>query len=85
MIGWDIGLFFLLVFFFGLDAKAEEQVQTTLKKLIVFNGFANEEYILIYTYGFWLEKNEVNKLSHMQKSCTPTAPCSVKLPYGKLT
>ena len=45
MIGWDIGLFL-----FGLDAKAEEQVQTTLKKLIVFNGFANEEYIYIYRY-----------------------------------
>jgi hypothetical protein len=44
-------VFFACVFF-GLDAKAEEQVQTTLKKLIVFNGFANEEYILIYTYGF---------------------------------
>jgi hypothetical protein len=44
--------------------------------MIVFYGFANEEYI--YTYGLWSETDKVIKLSHMQKSCTPTVPCSEK-------
>ena len=37
-----------VLFFIGFwMPKQKSKVQTTLKKLIVFNGFANEEYIYI--------------------------------------
>jgi len=40
-----------VLFFIGFwMPKQKSKVQTTLKKLIVFNGFANEEYIYIIYY-----------------------------------
>ena len=35
-------------FFFGLDAKAKERSANRIEKLIVFDDFANEEYIYIF-------------------------------------
>ena len=34
--------------FFGLDAKAKERSANRIEKLIVFDDFANEEYIYIF-------------------------------------
>ena len=43
-----------MLFFIGFwMPKQKSKVQTTLKKLIVFNGFANEENISIYTIYIW--------------------------------
>ena len=44
-----------MLFFIGfLMPKQKSKVQTTLKKLIVFNGFANEENISIYTIYIYI-------------------------------
>ena len=57
--------------------KQKNRMQITLKKSIEFHGFANVKIYIYITYGcFVTTKNEVFKLSHVQKNCTPTVPCS---------
>ena len=76
---WERGTVGVLFFIGFWMSKQKSKVQTTLKKLIVFNGFANEENISIYTiyiYGLWPERNEIIKLKTKSyaESCTPAVP-----------